>query len=338
MLYCSCGFSCGVKAALDRHLAKFAGTESEAEHGHSLPLPALPPRGVKSAPNLARSLDIDEDGAETDELQPTKPAKQPVPTPPRTCRESSGRQAMVGTLEAGDFKSLKSEVRLLLVRHAQSANKCRLPGQVAEADPGLTDYGLQQANALGHRLAKDFRSTKVSRVTFVSSPMRRCLLTMQPAVSLLQLTPENVLCHGGSYEFGCAGKAFVGSTAEEISTEYPEFKPVGFAPDNAWDYQGNTEKETEQECRARGVRLVEWLFATAAASGEFPHTIVLATHQTINDLICSILVDGSAERWRYGEIRYRLQTAGITEVLADPGKSRLGVQNDGTHLFALKNK
>ncbi|CAJ1417072.1 unnamed protein product [Effrenium voratum] len=145
------------KAALDRHLAKFAGTESEAEHGHSLPLPALPPRGVKSAPNLARSLDIDEDGAETDELQPTKPAKQPVPTPPRTCRESSGRQAMV---------------RLLLVRHAQSANKCRLPGQVAEADPGLTDYGLQQANALGHRLAKDFRSTKVSRVIFVSSPMR----------------------------------------------------------------------------------------------------------------------------------------------------------------------
>ena len=50
------------------------------------------------------------------------------------------------------------------------------------------------------------------------------------------------------------------------------FRAVGFAPDNAWDYQGNTEKafylhdkqelldsfqETEQECRARGVRLAK---------------------------------------------------------------------------------
>ena len=43
---------------------------------------------------------------------------------------------MVGTLEAGDFKSLKSEVRLLLVRHAQSANKCRLPRPHSHLEAG----------------------------------------------------------------------------------------------------------------------------------------------------------------------------------------------------------
>ncbi|CAE7687515.1 unnamed protein product, partial [Symbiodinium pilosum] len=130
----------------------------------------------------------------------------------------------------------------------------------------------------------------------------RCIYTIQPAIDILQ--PQNVFCHGGSYEFGCAGKGFLGSSSEELSKEFPSLVPVGFSWEGFWDYQGCNDKETEPECRARGQRLVKWLVATARSrGGEQGHTIVLVTHQTINDLLCSILLDGSAHSWKYGQVR-----------------------------------
>mmetsp|Transcript_62721 Transcript_62721/g.112575 ORF Transcript_62721/g.112575 Transcript_62721/m.112575 type:complete len:329 (-) Transcript_62721:10-996(-) len=328
MLHCSCGFSCGVKAALERHLAKFAGTESETEHrpddGESLPVPALPSRIFRSVPVLGRNsaahdLNSDEQG----EASPVSPLETGSPF----CH-------MCRTLplpSADDWK-----VRLLLVRHAQSANKARQPGQAAEADPGLTDLGFCQAEALAERLSKDLRLVKPPYLTIVSSPMRRCLYTIQPTIRLVK--PQHVLCHGGGFEFGCAGKGHPGSSQADICENFKEFLPVGFNSDGFWDYQGHGDKENEEECRARGIRLAEWLLATAQArSGPQGHTLVLVTHQTINDLLCSILLDRSPFAWKYGHVRYRLQNAGITEVFVTAsGEGTFGVRNDGAHLLTLR--
>lgn len=231
-----------------------------------------------------------------------------------------------------------------MIRHAQSANKCRRPGERAVSDPELSDLGYEQAEAVGRRLNEEFGGGKGRRLRIVSSPMRRCLLTIQPAVRLLQLPPEQCLTHGASYEYGCAGKAFSGSTSKEIAKEFPEFCPVGFSPDGAWDYSGQSDKENERECRDRGGRVVQWLQELAAGEreaakqeGQPARTLILSTHQTMADLLCQLLIFGQAEKWSYGEITHKLQNACVTEVFLFPnGRASFGFMNDSTHLMSLR--
>ncbi|CAE7805814.1 unnamed protein product [Symbiodinium sp. CCMP2592] len=462
MLHCQCGYTCGIKAALDRHLAKFAGTEFEHEHGPSLPAPSLPARGVRSAPLLEFGKDFYES---TSPKGKHETAVQPVSAPgsslevelavrwrllalgrghkdiragkdvpadavggrdaPKESAASnpSGRAEAKATrssdsggpcrdqgfIDSGPVKALPfsnllmfalAEVakaaaargqtqamqrcpktvscRRLHCEEAEVASKKRrvdekldgdvltqrspdkqfrfhaIPLQLGEEmatevlnpmsnsadssltyayvgldgralngisglstpaeEDGLTELGFRQAAALAERLQKELRSVKLPHLTLVSRSQRRCVYTMQPAIQALQPQAEHTLCHGGSYEFGCAGKVHPGSSLHELLQEFPELSPVGFSADGFWDYQGCNDKETEPECRARVMRLVSWLMTIARTrGGPKGHTIVLVTHQTINDLLCSILLDGTAAVWKYGQIRYRLQNAGITE-------------------------
>lgn len=250
------------------------------------------------------------------------------PAPPPA--EAQLPRVLLRPRQAGDVSGYR---RLLLVRHAQSANKGRQAGQVAEADPGLTDLGQRQAEALGRRfgidLAEEGAEECARGLAIVCSPMRRCLLTVRPAVRRLQLPAEACLCHGGAFEFGCAGLQRSGSTVDEICAGFPEFRPVGFNDHGAWDYQGHSAKETEPECRARAERLVEWLLSQTEAF----RTIVLLSHQTFSDCVCQLLVDGTAANWAYGDIKYKLGNAAVTEVLLAPdGSASVVAQNDGRHL------
>lgn len=240
-------------------------------------------------------------------------------------------------------------LRLLLVRHAQSANKCAESRKGSrgkkEADPELSFLGYDQANALVSRLKTEVGDQYDRRpVLVVSSPMRRCLLTIQPSVQKLQLPARSTFCHGRCYEFGCAGTAHRGSSAEAIRLDFPEFEPVGFSAAGTWDYRGDNVKETELECRERGLAIAEWLREEApslleAADGSpstATPTIILCSHQTISDLLCQILVDGTARRWEYGEIRYGLHNTGITELfLNSDGSATFGFQDDCFHADGL---
>eukprot|EP00933_Yihiella_yeosuensis_P010808 TRINITY_DN11764_c0_g1_i1.p1 TRINITY_DN11764_c0_g1~~TRINITY_DN11764_c0_g1_i1.p1 ORF type:complete len:361 (+),score=52.99 TRINITY_DN11764_c0_g1_i1:91-1173(+) len=340
MLYCSCGFSCGVKAALDRHIAKFSKTDEAEMHCPAVGPPPLPARGTQSEPAIRitglRSSDLKVKDFDDEDQSPvaftrTQPLKDFCKDVARTPSLGSG-----------------TAVRIVFIRHAQSANKCRAPGQAASPDPGLTDLGHRQAEELGKRLENDFSSVDSRSVTFVSSPMRRCLFTIQPGIQRLQPPPEHVLVYGGGYEFSCAGTQNAGTPIQEIARDFPEFSPSGFNQNGTWDYRGDNPKETEAECRGRGVRIVNWLIEKAAAAakrhmnsgqegGGLAHTMVMCGHQTINDLLCTILIDGSDSKWNYGDVRYRLQNAGITEVfLAPDGRCRFGATNDGAHLLKLK--
>jgi len=237
-------------------------------------------------------------------------------------------------------------VRLLIVRHAQSANKQRLPGQKASADPELTDLGYEQAYNLSTRLGRDFSTEALARMplTVVSSPMRRCLLTIQPTVQRLKLSKDICVCHGGFYEFGCAGNQRRTSTPGDIAYEFPEFSPIlGFDEKGQWDYRGSSPKEIEQECKDRCGRLAEWLHGEAAASlrakskdNDRP-TLVLVIHQSLADLLCQIIVEGTSASWHYGEIKHSLSNAAITEVfLHANGTAAFGVKNDDRHNMGCK--
>jgi len=237
--------------------------------------------------------------------------------------------------------NLNANVRLVLIRHARSANKSRNGRTGPSLDPDLSDKGYEQAEALGARLANDFRSMDVGDLIIASSPMRRCLFTILPTVGRLNLLPGDCICHGACYEYGCAGMEFAGTPQDEIGSEFPEFQPVGFGAEGAWDYRGSSRRETEEEARERAVRIVEWIWETAQAlslrgRSRFPKTLLLTIHQTMADLICQLLIDGTAAGWVYGEVRYKLTNTGVTEVTLDTrGQAQFGFQNSSSHLSHL---
>jgi len=153
---------------------------------------------------------------------------------------------------------------------------------------------------------------------------------------------EACLCHGGLYEFGGAGKAFAGSHWADIKHEFPHFRPVHFNRDGYWDYRGSSHEESQEEFVDRVYRLVGWINETAEdmrANG--PRVgrkiILLCVHQTLADLITRIFIDGSHSGWIYGEIKYKIQNAGLTELhLEGDGNAAFGLRNAGSHLLGVK--
>lgn len=274
---------------------------------------------------------------------PTTPVAPTSPVEKRSVLAVAGIAALGSTMgstspsaAAGDRGS---RLRLLIVRHAQSANKQRQPGQKASADPDLTDLGYEQASALSQRLGREFGSEAKSPPLVVCSPMRRCLFTIQPTVQRLKLRKENCLCHGGAYEFGCTGKERRTSTPEDIAYDFPEFSATGFSASGQWDYRGGNVKETEQECRERLVRLAEWLQVEAKARcrANDSSTLILTIHQSVADLLTQILVEGTAENWSYGDIKFKLNNAAFTEVfLHADGSATMGSRNEDAHNMRLR--
>merc|ERR1711865_58199 len=101
----------------------------------------------------------------------------------------------------------------------------------------------------GHRLAHDLKDVEPGNLIVASSPMRRCLLTIRPAVYGLKLAPGDCIVHGSCFEFGCAGLANKGTLAKQITADFPDFAPAGFNADGTWDYQGTNDKENGDEAK-----------------------------------------------------------------------------------------
>mmetsp|Transcript_117087 Transcript_117087/g.331373 ORF Transcript_117087/g.331373 Transcript_117087/m.331373 type:complete len:450 (-) Transcript_117087:146-1495(-) len=441
MLACICGYTCGTRAALDRHFAKFVDTADEGCHAQdfSRPLPrnaaarqttfaaTLSAPNTPSRPTSSSKLrgGIQETsaqkGADPDVVgwpsrspradgsytpwrssicmrdvgalplsmvrlpatptqsararmgsAPLRPLASPAaqslvppsvpsfpptparratinvqlydPTSPKTPAQTTLAKAGLHTMRETPTQTSSPPLRLLLVRHAQSANKDRSRNQRPSPNPGLTDLGHEQATALGARLAHEFGSaTRRQGLLVVSSPMRRCLLTILPAVRQLFLSSDSCLCHGACFEFGCCGSAYPGTTPDDIVAEFSEFHPIGFSAAGKWDYRGDNPKENEAECRRRGERIVEWLRGDAAAMlrarnlGDNASTIVLCIHQTVADLLCQLLIDGSAAEWAYGQIKYPLRNSSMTEIFLYPdGKAAFGNVDSFDHCYLLR--
>jgi hypothetical protein len=139
------------------------------------------------------------------------------------------------------------------------------------------------------------------------------------------------------YEFGCAGLANSGTPAAHITASFPEFKTTCFNADGSWDYSGSNPRETEDEVRTRVTKIVSWIWEVAQSLSQRqsprPKVLVLALHQTIADLICQVLVDGTSSEWAYAEPKYKLHNTGMTELsLECDGHAKVVFQNDHKHL------
>mmetsp|Transcript_119435 Transcript_119435/g.337959 ORF Transcript_119435/g.337959 Transcript_119435/m.337959 type:complete len:353 (-) Transcript_119435:71-1129(-) len=342
---CACGFSCGTPSAMEKHMARFPGSP-----GHRC-----------LTPGEALAADADRRGAERRAFRrhTTAEVRGHVDDVERSKSEfAHGSRSMVFAAAScstwrpkwadASADPAANVVRLVVVRHARSENKDRGDSE-ASPDPGLTEHGHAQAEALGSRLADELGGA--SGVVVVSSPAKRCLLTIKPALGLLRLPRGSCICHGAGYEFRGAGLDFPGTSFRDISREFPDFAPAGFGHAGGWDYRGDSPKETEDEARERALHFLDWLTQDAVASArsklcKAPEgarkelaTLVLVTHQTFMDLLVQVLVRGTAALWEYGVPQYRLQNAGITEIyLKADGSARVGyVENDGQHLEGLKS-
>jgi len=217
-------------------------------------------------------------------------------------------------------KGERKALRLLLVRHGESANRTssnKCP------DPGLSEKGHRQAMALGHRLEEFQKEASSGHLRILCSPMLRCLQTIQPALDLLPPLPHgSCICHGACYEHGCAGLSFQGTPADEIVEGFPRFVVTGFNAENAWDYKGSNEKETSPECAARAKRVLELLHQSMQelwdVSDAVSPVLIFVGHQTLGDLLLHLLLENSSEDWQYGTPKYKLKNASITELLVTP--------------------
>jgi len=239
---------------------------------------------------------------------------------------------------------LGSKVRIIFIRHGHSANKSRSHNTAATPDPELSNLGYEQAEALGLELGQTFCRAKEGDVIVLSSPMRRCLLTIRPTVQRLPLAPGDCLCHASFFEFACAGTSFAGTSESSIAADFPEFTTVGFNADGHWDYRGSSRRETEEEVHSRAERMVHFIGEAAQAlslrpsHGQGPKTMLICIHQTMADLICRLLVEGSSEDWSYGEIKYKLQNTAMTEVILGADScAKFGTRNRAPHLHGLRS-
>jgi len=242
-----------------------------------------------------------------------------------------------------------------VVRHARSENKDKGQNETKAEDPDLALIGYKQADALCRRLVWDLSECHLARaaghlaersatsgVMVVSSPMRRCLLTIDSLVTTLGLGPDSAICHGASYEYRACGADHRGSTLAEMQREFPAFRNVEFAPDGFWQYSGTTQRETEPEVRQRALKFADWIRNEAIPSlcaqpaGPGGHTLVLVTHQTFSDLLCQLLIEGNDKSWEYGAIEHRMQDGGMTELLLEGGRWRLGKSNQTEHLAGIQ--
>lgn len=176
--------------------------------------------------------------------------------------------------------------------------------------------------------------------------MRRCLLTILPAVKKLSLSKDFCFCHGACYEFGCFGADMQSSKPDDIEYHFPQFQPTGFSEKGQWDYRGANAKETQSECKERCVAIATWLVEEACSivrersqlQGEGMPTIIFMSHQTITDLLCRILVDGSCKDWEYGCLNHRLGNAAFTEVFIEAdGSARFGTKSSDQHLLFINS-
>eukprot|EP00928_Gymnodinium_smaydae_P057656 TRINITY_DN40877_c0_g1_i1.p1 TRINITY_DN40877_c0_g1~~TRINITY_DN40877_c0_g1_i1.p1 ORF type:complete len:308 (+),score=31.36 TRINITY_DN40877_c0_g1_i1:118-1041(+) len=227
-------------------------------------------------------------------------------------------------------------VRILLVRHAQSA--CTNGGQVL--DPSLSNLGTQQAQRLSSWLTHELRNAAPSGIRVVSSPMRRCLMTILPAIKSLGLPREACICHGLSYEQACLEAN--GSRQSDVEAEMP-FSCVDFGQ-SGWEDRDVSSSETSHEFLLRVRRFIAWLqkhafdFQPLADSDNMKELVlVLCMHETVMDLIVRIVVDGEDIREYDGKAKYKVKNSYTTELMRN-GLGQIGVvrHNSGEHMrFAV---
>jgi len=162
-------------------------------------------------------------------------------------------------------------MELFLIRHAQSQNNA-LPEEQRVEDPGLTELGKQQAEALGKWIPQ-LELTKI-----ISSPFLRALETAQHIHAATKLAPlvrtaihEQGGCCSGHPEIGMVGRP--GLTRLEIEAQFPGFLVADEIDNGGW-WRSQAYENREDALRRAAIVLQQ-------TREEFAHTderVAYVTH------------------------------------------------------------
>jgi probable phosphoglycerate mutase len=201
---------------------------------------------------------------------------------------------------------------ILLIRHGQTAwnREERFRGQV---DLPLDDLGLKQAEAVGQRVASDWKPYAI----YASSLQR----TLQTAAAVARACGLRAIIHDSLLDIDYG--AFAGLTPAEAADHYPDLA-------RAWRQAPHTVHFPD------GESLADVRGRAEAALGEFiakhpDQTVVLVTHVVVcRLLLCSLLGLDSSHFWQF-----QPATASLSVFEISRGHSVLLCVNDTCHLAAV---
>jgi len=218
-------------------------------------------------------------------------------------------------------------MRLILIRHAQSANNA-LPECERVEDPAITEIGHEQARALADSLV----SAKLTRI--ITSPFRRSLQTTHYVARRLRLVPEvwiDLHEQGGCYsghEAGCY-QGRPGMTRQQIAAEFPQYIVESTIDGQGW--WKCQPYESEELARKRAQRLLR---RTIATFGETNECIAYVMHGDFKRIFLNEMFSESALTWNSNGHSVVLYNTGVTQIVAREERFHVEALNDVEHLIA----
>lgn len=182
-------------------------------------------------------------------------------------------------------------MRLLIIRHGQSANNVAMEGQGGESarvpDPTLTDLGRAQAEALGDWIAE--HGPRPQRI--FSSLMRRTIETAAPLALRLHLPVEahpRLFESGGIFHGAYADRVAGHGSPASVLTDLAHHVVLPDAVDETGWYRDQVES-AQQVCR-RALELANWLH------GLDEQCVALVIHGAIGSVLVSALLNPESVR------------------------------------------
>ena len=224
-------------------------------------------------------------------------------------------------------------VRLLLIRHAESANNASWTGDAAaffrlrSADPDLTERGREQAT----RLAAHLEHVGDEPHELITSPLLRALQTTAPISSALQF-PSRVWVDvhelGGVFTGDPGEPASIrpqpGLSRAAIEAEVPGIDASSVPVDGWW----NGTHEGEAERLDRVARVADALRLKARA---FPdQRVMIVTHGGFASRLIAALVGVSPTTW------FNLANTSCSEFELLDDQVRVLSLNDTRHLHGIR--
>ncbi len=197
---------------------------------------------------------------------------------------------------------------IILVRHGQTEWN-RVERFRGRADVPLNETGLAQAEAMGGRVASEWKP-----VAMYSSPLSRAVKTAEAIAKHLRLP---VQIHPGLADIDYG--EWQGLTPDEVKQRWPQEIGAWYNAPHTAHIPGG---ETLDDLRARGMACINELGARHAGQ-----TIVLVGHTVINRIILLAVMGLGNERfWRLKQ-----DTCAINVFEAESGDFTIASLNDTCH-------
>ncbi len=226
-------------------------------------------------------------------------------------------------------------MHVYLIRHAQSENNVLTRETMVrrKVDPGLTELGFQQRDALANFLANesDIGDDGFAITRFYSSAMYRSLLTAQPVSTAVNMQPTIWLdLHekGGMFRRQNGHvRGYTGMSRSAILREFPRYDLPESVSETGW-YDANMGLEPETHSFFRAIKVAKELLGWSNTDA----VIALVSHGGFLDILLKAIF-GQLPSRPYTMRYYHCNTA-ITRIDYDGSRPILHYLNRVDHLPA----